>query len=58
MKEKEVRKEVIGLINLIDPMPLYAKRPSLKDLFQLLRTMIGYTKLDLEATQRELKGKK
>ncbi len=58
MKESEVRYEVTELIGLLDPTFLITKRQSLKGLFQLLRTMIVYSRFDLEATRRELKGKK
>lgn len=59
MKKAEVRKEVIGLIGLLDdPKHPFVESCSLKSLFDYLRTMIKYSRFDLEATRRELKGKK
>jgi len=59
MKESDVKFQVEELIILLDGNKCrFKKSETVKELFTLLRTIIKYTMFDLEATRRELRGKK
>lgn len=59
MKDADVKFKVEELISLLDgDKRRFKKTETPKELFALLKTMMLYTMLDLEATRRELRGKK
>lgn len=59
MKESELKFKVEELCSLLDgDKRRFREAETPEALFALLKTLVKYTLLDLEATRRELKGKK
>lgn len=59
MKKADVKLKVEELICLLDgDKRRFKETETPEELFTLLKTMIKYIIFDLEATRRELKGKK